>query len=482
MQTFIDFSDNPVMPRLVGGVNQFNVPEVLTKDIKMSFGPEGRRRVRLSSNFLPLVGFRPGIRTSMVALKDEKGFEIKFDPKGSTKVYSRSYSRRKNNPIEAQLDIQNQSFLNGVIPSYAERLHFTLQLGAIKVRPLPNRTWNIRESIKNSTNPYEAFVAMSSGIDMHCLEKTGFNIKALLEYRPQEARDKQMLTETGVINALINGSPKYVFNEDISTVSWDRLKNAMDADPVSLLHLSLQCDDFSNAKSRGLKSKSIQNLDTSADLVYDGLRLVETVQPAVVIVENVPGFKSSGAGELLKVKLRKWGYFVHEEVMDARQHGGLTSRKRYYLVASIWPGFSFPSATNHTKKVWDEIEPLLEECRDVTSTKTVHEGIRQGRARLIRKDVDYAPTVMKSQNRQAKDSIYIEHEGRYLFPTENVLKVLNGFPDDINLNGVSSTIASEIIGQSIDYPMHESIVRQVKNHIAANHNGIVMAIGNQESV
>lgn len=106
----------------------------------------------------------------------------------------------------------------------------------------------------------------------------------------------------------------------------------------------------------------------------------------------------------------------------------------------------------------------------------MRKGLEGGRARIIRKESQAAPTVMKSQNRQAKDSVYIEHEGKYFLPNEALLRELNGFPEDFNLETVSSTIASEIIGQSIEYPMHHKILQQVHAHIAQNSKGLTIKV------
>lgn len=445
-------------------------PELITKELKLSTLPSGHKRIRLSSNFLPVMGFIPGTRTTVEDLGVNAGLKITFNANGSTKIYQRTYPNRKNNPLEAQIDIQNQQLIDRAIPMESERLHFSLKNGSIIIKPLFNNTLLIRNGIRKSSSPFQSFVAMTGGVDAYCLQAAGFTIQSILEYRPKEARDKMDLTETGALNAIANVKAKYLFNEDITRINWQHVKSIIQNDePVGLLHLSLQCDDFSNSKANSLKQRSIDNLDTTADLVYDGLRLIETVQPATVVIENVPNFSSSAAGDLLRIKLRKWGYHVSEAVLDARQYNGNTSRKRYYLVASVWPGFEMPTpqpASN--KSVWSVIERHLSSCRDVTHTKAIYDGIACGRSRIITKDSFHAPTIMKSQNRMAKDSVFIEKDGRYYFPTEELLLELNAIPKDFCLNSMSSTLAYEIIGQSIEYPMHHNLITAIKNHISLN--------------
>jgi DNA (cytosine-5)-methyltransferase 1 len=444
------------------------VPQVITKELAIGQSSD-RRRVVLSSNFLRLVGFEPDTRHSISTIP-MGGMDIRFDPHGSHKVYTRRYNSRRNNPFEAQIDIHNKSILDEAFPSYTERLHFELRHGEIKVRPLAARTTNIRRRNYDPDN-LAAFVAMTSGVDARCLKDTGFTIDTILEYRPQEKRDNTDLTETGALTAIGNIPVRCLINEDISKVDMARVATLLaEGPPLSVLHISLQCDDFSPLKSKEMRETSRANLDTTADLCYDALRLVETAQPACVMLEQVPGFAQSGEGRLFATKLAKWGYHVTDGIFDARDHNGLTSRTRYYLVASVWPGFQFPDQQPRSdQSIWPLVEPYLSECRDVSHTSSVAKGIETGRIRTITPNSVSSPTITKSQSRQAKDSVFILHEGRYLLPTNSLITRLNGIPSDFNFANVAETIQSEIVGQSIDYPMHERITIALHEHISINN-------------
>lgn len=453
-----------INPNVMASVH---VPDQFTKSLAIHRF-DGKRKIRLSTNLLEVMGWTKGIRTSMESLGEGKGIEITCNTKGKTQIYQRQYKRRKNNPFETQIDIQSQNLIDSSIYNYTEELHFSIRRGKILVTPLANRTFSIRRAMQN-LKELEAFVAMSSGIDQHCIQKAGFGISGLLEYRPQEKRDKIDYTETGIVNAMAQGYIRNVFNEDISKINWQQVKSTMEnSEPVAFAHLSLQCDDFSVAKAKKLKDRSMETLDTTIDLVYDGLRMIEEIQPGVVLVENVEGFANSQAGQILSVKLRKWGYHVSEGVFKGSEMGGLTSRKRYYLVASIFPNFEFPSETVSELSAWDLVQEEIHKLRDSTNNKAVIDGIKTDRIRFLKKGDKFSPTILKSQNRMAKDSLYIQDGNKILFPNEALLRKLSGFPESINLNCVGETIGSEIIGQSIDYPMHDRIIESVYKHINTN--------------
>ena len=456
------------------------VPDIVTKELAIS-RRDNRRRIVLSTNFLRLMGWESGVRHDVIPM-NSNGLLVKFNPQGNQKVYERRYKTRKNNPFETQLDIGNQSIIDSGIPQYTERLHFEMRRGEIIIRPLKNQTFSIRRSFsQNTTQDLAAFVAMTAGVDVRCLSDCGFKIDSVLEYRPQEKRDKSDFTETGAITALANAKPRVLINEDISKVDMRMVERLMEEGPaIALLHLSLQCDDFSTLKTSKAKHASIDSLDTSVDLLYDGLRLIETVRPAAVLLEQVQGFANSSEGRLFAIKLRKWGYFVTEGVLNATEHGGLTNRTRYYLVASVWPNFKMPQTPapeEKTSELWDLVRKYLPECRDVTHTQSVADGIITGRIRVLSISSTSCPTITKSQNRQAKDSVYIQAGDRYYLPTVELLSKLQGIPDDFNYSCIGETLASEIIGQSIDFPMHERLASAVYKHIQLNAgNRLIMNI------
>lgn len=456
------------------------VPDVITKELGI-VRTGGARKIRLSTNFLPLMGFEAGRRHSVEVLPHLEGIRIAFDTDGPQKVYSRQYKSRRNNPFETLIEVGSQSVLDAALPGYTERLHFTMRHGEIFVRPLANRTFSIRRRLAKEADPFNAMVAMTGGIDVRCLMDTGFRIRAVLEFRPQELRDMRDLSETGVLTVLANSRPQYVFNEDISTVDWRRVATTMEGAPqFGVAHISLQCDDYSTAKARSLKLRSEEDLSTSRDLVYDALRMIETINPAVAVIEQVRGFSNSEEGRLLRIKLRKWGYFLSEAVLKGTDFGGLTGRERFYTVASVFPGFEMPRvAGGNPSALWSQIEPYLDGCRDVSNTKALIAGLETGRARMITKDSLFSKVILKSQARGAKDSLRIETpDGRYLMPSLELLQHLQGIPKDFDFSSVSGEQCTEQIGQSIEYPMHEAVCRAVHRHIAENvGNHTVVSIG-----
>jgi DNA (cytosine-5)-methyltransferase 1 len=296
-------------------------------------------------------------------------------------------------------------------------------------------------------------------------------IETLLEYRPNEKRDKNDMTETGAINALANVEVKHLINEDIMNLDLEKIFKLCSKSNYINATLSLQCNDFSNSKAEKLKQLSLEDGSSSIDMVIDAINIISKFNFPTVLIENVPNFFTSDAGKILALRLNRLGYRTYCDKFDARDYGGLTSRVRGYLFATMLPSeFEMPKPTKRNKiPIWEMLNfderISTGELRDVTHTSSLQEGLRTGRARLLKRDSLYAPTVMKSQNRQAKDSLFIYNDvnNRYYFTSNKLLSELMGI--EMNFDAVGKTLESEIVGQSIETPMHEALLDSINKHL-----------------
>lgn len=451
----------------------FHVPSVVTKQLKMNSVSDGRRRVRISSNFIDLMGFNAGERIEAVP-SISGGFDIRPSEAGSTKVHQRKYKRaRSNNPLESLIEFGSSSLINSTFPPATERFHVTMRHGEIKVRPIANRVFSIARRFKGH-DPFRAMIGMTGGVDLHCLDRAGFKSEVVLEYRPQEARDiaaGRSLEEVHALNTLKNGKPRLLINEDIYQVSPERLKSLCDeGDPIALGHFSISCDDFSSAKSKSLRSQSVDNGTTQVDMIYPVLRVIETMNYPVVMIENVRAFANHDAGIILKSMLRRMGYETTEMTLCARDYGGIQNRTRYYLVASIFPGFEAPKPQQrNTISIWPIVEKHLGDCRDVTEASSIKARANSKRASIgITRKSTFCPTILKSQDRLLKEGCYIEDNGRVYAPSEGLLTELMSIPEDFDASWMAREQCSETLGQGIDYKLHHAVVESVRQHIEAN--------------
>lgn len=451
-----------------------NIPNLATKQLKLQSCAAGKKLV-VSTNWLPLFGFEQDARVVESLIAKGKGIKISLAEKDelqkSKKVYTREYKSRRNNPLETMLDIRSQKLINEAFPEDTEMVHIVFSYGEITITPITNRQSEAIKSFKKDTK-LSTFLACSSGVDAVSLCKKGFSIETLLEYRPQEKRDKNNLSETGALNALANVEVKHLINEDIMNLNIAKIAKLTQGSSYTLFHISTQCDDFSNVKSLSLKDVSLEDGSTTIDMFLDALNLIQQFNFPTILHENVKGFETSDASKIFKARLARLGYKIYSGIYDARDFGGLTSRVRSYIFATMLPSeFQQPTVTcKNTTPLWERfIEPLIikGELRDVTECQSTIDGFKTGRARVITRDSLFSPTFLKSQNRQAKDSVFIKDEmrGRVYFPSNKLMKSLMRIKN-MNFEAIGSTIEGEIIGQSIEVPLHEALLESVREHIA----------------
>ncbi|MCG9576080.1 DNA cytosine methyltransferase [Vibrio tubiashii] len=453
-----------------------------SKRLKITKYPNGKRKIQISSNWLPLFKFEKGVPVVEQVLSSNDGYEVLLAEEATQtnskrkRIYQRTYSKRVNNPLEVLYETTSKKILDVVIPSSCEFVHIIFQSGRLVVKPWFNALAQRIEKFKQSDNKLSVFAALTSGIDAYCCTREGFAVNSLLECRPQAKRDKCDLTETGALTAISNVSVQQLFNEDINYIDVEFVKQAVEKNPSSLLTISLECCEFSNCKSNKHKEGALEDLSSSLDMLFDGYRLIDALQPPMVLLEQVSGFGTSSLGKAWNLRLKRMGYTVYEMSYKASQLSGITHRPRYFSFATSLPSQFTPPPPEpaNTNPLWGWlIEPYLGQMRDVSHSKSLQDGKACGRLRTITETTTIAPTLLRSQQRMAKDSIVCETpDGRFLWLTEEQERMLMSVPESFSLANTSKTIASEILGQAVDVSVYEKLIRSVRTHIELFINSV----------
>ncbi len=473
-----------VIPQLF----KVNVPEVATKMLKLRKAND-KKIMTLSSNWLPLFGFHGDARVVEEMIAPGKGYQIRLaeetDEK-TKKVYVREYKSRSANPlkrdakrVEQLVETAGQKIIREAMGD-AEHAHITFRYGLLTFTPVTNAERKLLQDLSQD-DMINTLVAMTGGVDCSVLEKGGFRVDTVVEFRPQEKRDNTDYTETTAMSVLANCAPRVLCNEDIYTLDMNKLSQLIGETPITVLHASIQCDEFSVSKGAKAVRKSLEDMSSTMDMFIPTLNMINAIKPPVVVVENVPGFMGteknpSAIYDVFKLQLRRQGYEVHDGIFDARDYGGYTSRRRMYMVAtSLDAPFEMPQPLTEQKcaelHVWNDIIlPNWEEIAgankaDITELKVTKDALSTGWARVISKDKAYAPTLMKAQGQDTKDAVMIERDGRYYRIPVSVQAKLNALPESFDTNWMPKDKAAQIIGQSICCKLHHEIMASVKRHI-----------------
>lgn len=210
-------------------------------------------------------------------------------------------------------------------------------------------------------------------------------------------------------------------------------------------------------------------MSSTIDMFIPVLGIIDALRIPVVVVENVTGFMESMAFDIFSLQLRRRGYRVEQQVFDARDYGGYTSRQRMYMVATTLNApFSFPEPCEPATGLWENvIVPHWAEIQEmeITDTKVMQDAVTTGRLRVITKDKQFAPTLTKAQGQDTKDAVVVSHEGRFYRLPVSVQKALNCIPESFDADWMPKDKAAQIIGQSICGKLHHAIMESVSKHI-----------------
>lgn len=241
---------------------------------------------------------------------------------------------------------------------------------------------------------------------------------------------------------------------------------------VDLLAGGVPCPPFSIAGKQ-------LGADDERDLFPQMLRLVEEIDPKVVMIENVRGFLGkqfdSYRGSIV-ARLNHMGYNIHLRLLNASDYGVPQLRPRAIIIGvrtDIFDMFTFPLAkTNLTKSVGDVLYDLMaangwkgaEQWRkkaDKIAPTLVGGSKKHGGPDLGPTRAREAWAEMGIDGRGVgNEAPEVDFEGMPRL-TPRMMARLQGFPDDWQF-GRRKTIACRMIGNAFPPPVAREIGVRIK--------------------
>jgi len=199
------------------------------------------------------------------------------------------------------------------------------------------------------------------------LKKAGFRVVAGVELNPEIAKTYRA-----------NHPRTKLLIKDIREVTGEELFRATGRESIDLVAGCPPCQGFSQLTVK------YHRKDPRNDLVLEMARLVEEINPKMVMMENVPGINNRGKpilDEFVK-KLEKLGYLITMDVLQMADYGVPQSRNRFVLLAG--KGFEIPLPkpthclnTNKRQKLkpWLTLADVLKGLpKPVTFSKAIERG------------------------------------------------------------------------------------------------------------
>ena len=232
---------------------------------------------------------------------------------------------------------------------------------------------------------------------------------------------------------------------------------------VDLLEAGIPCVAASLA-GRAKKGLNMAEADPDAGhLVVAFLGIVEALQPAIIVVENVPPYQNTASAHLIRHTLRDWGYQVTESILSGADFNALEDRKRMAMVA-VTAGLSFdmnaiekPARVEHSLGEMLEAVPLDAECwsdmdylRDKEERdKAAGKGFRM---QIVGPESTSVGTIGRDyqKNRSTEPKVRHPEKGdallRLLTPTEHAR--IKGVPERL-IEDMPATRAHALLGNGI---------------------------------
>lgn len=238
-----------------------------------------------------------------------------------------------------------------------------------------------------------------------------------------------------------------------------------------ILEAGLSCTGASVAGRAKNGTACAEEHPDAGHLVVSFLVMVGALNPACVLLENVPPYRSSASMWIIRHQLRDLGYVVHETILDGQEWGVLDCRRRMCMVA-VTEGMEFDFAQlmlpviEHQTTVADILENVpLDSSRWTPMTHLLSKAVRdleQGKnfqMQVVEPDATWIRTMGKGYNKNRGTEPKLRHPFnpellRIFTPVEHAR---SKGEDPALVEGLSATAAHALLGQGVISPAFRGV-------------------------
>ncbi|VVB74915.1 Modification methylase MthTI [uncultured archaeon] len=220
------------------------------------------------------------------------------------------------------------------------------------------------------------------------LKKAGFKVLAAVEVDNPSAETYRA-----------NNSEVELFVEDIRKLTAEKIFEKIGIQKIDLIAGCPPCQGFCKLTEKYKKE------DPRNTLALEMIRLIEEIDPTMVMLENVPGLAAKGhiIFDEFTLRLEKMGYVINKAVLQLADYGIPQSRKRLVLLAGKGFKVELPKQTHSRKgnsklklKKWATLKDALKNCNS-KKVVTLSEAVKNGGAKKLKWNVvrDMSPANIK---------------------------------------------------------------------------------------
>lgn len=243
---------------------------------------------------------------------------------------------------------------------------------------------------------------------------------------------------------------------------------------VDVLAAGIPCSGASQAgkSKRGLTM--MEEHPEVGHLAVSALMIINRIQPAVCVIENVPQYANSASACIIRNHLRDSGYDVQETVLNAADFSCLEARQRWFLVAAT-RGIEMnleglEPVVRPVKKLSDVLEPIGPDAQDwrsfdylKTKEKRDAEKGNSFSMQIVTPDSISCPTLRKGYHKGGSTDPLLAHPTdpdllRQLTVIEHAR--IKEVPEHL-VEGLSKTDGHILLGQGIAYSPVKALFKRI---------------------
>lgn len=440
----------------------------------------GAPRVWLEGSQTERAGFSPGqrydieVQGQMVVLQANKD---------GSRVVSGKVIGERNNPV---IDINSKALL-AIFDGMAS-IRIVVKKDQIVLMPLASevkkreRFVRLREKLENGDPITIGSLSHGGGILSHAihsgLEQAGVDSRLAFA---NEIRGE--LLEHALIHNDAWSENTQLLSAPMQELAFDD-RGVASIPKVEILEMGLPCSGASKAGRSKLGLIHPEAHPHVGHLVVAALVIVSKANPAIVVLENVPDYAQSASADILRNQLRDMGYNTHERVLNGKEWGALENRNRWCMLA-VTAGIDFDFDQLQPPVVLEQkLGDVLEQLPADDPRWSRMQGLKDKQVRdlaagkgfkmqVFGADAESIGTITKGYAKVRSTDPKISHPSdpdllRQLTPVEHAR--LKQIPPHL-VDGLSNTIAHEVLGQSIVYPPFKGVgfhIGEALNKLMAN--------------
>lgn len=431
----------------------------------------GKKRVWLEGQKLAREGFEPGMKLDM-KLEDSK-LVLRVAPTGRYTISKRERNGRIS-PIIDVMASELAKLFDGV-----EMLRVLIRDGVIVVTAHQQHD-RIQERVKRLLSKLEDDEPLTVCSLFHgggVLDKALHSGLANAGVKSTVAVAVEI--EAQYLDSSLRNNPELwsedscVIESPVEAVSLSRRPTQVD-----FVIGGIPCTGASKAGRAKNKLDFAESHSAAGAMFFNFLQFVSAMNPACVLIENVPDYAHTASMEVIRSVLGSLGYVVQERVLDGNEFGALEKRKRLCVVALSkgLDGFFDLDGVMPIREaeasLKDVLEPLpLDSERWRTFDYLADKEVRDKAAgkgftrQLLTGDESFCGTIGRDYSKCRSTEPFLRHPenaslSRILTPVEHAR--VKAIPLSV-IDGLSDTVAHQVLGQSIVFPVFQAVALYLGN-------------------